>query len=679
MNSEELEQSLKTEFEGYLKTVLAEMKQETTEFQGKIEAEFEKQKAQIDEAFKNFSARFNSERTFDAPFLGSVGEHLRLARDEGARIAADAMVEAENLGQSPLAAMPAPAPVEPKYDAIRDAVADICSKDSQSSILKSLVHHASNFAPRGAFFIIKSEHFSGWKVFGADDAAENSIRDILFPVASDTILGAAVSSASSVDNSERTHPGDLAFTNPLQFGQPEAMFAVPLIARGRGVAVLYADKGENGEGNINREALETIVRVAGMTVELLASMQTAKAENRVVAPADFENVNGHTDEPSAEQPVEAPVQSPAAVFAPVSEFQEPVTEPAFHQPEAEQTYEDSDAPIVAEEPVKEETFSFSDSVSYEGGFPQEVSSNPFDAEPTPFGQSSAFDEPVSQPIPAETSFEDNSFAESPYPGDEAMRQAEMTSAFDAPVESFAPPVETTPPPVTEFNPTPDAFSQPVERFEPVNDVFASPVEAFEPPQTDSFAQPVSAFEPVSNAFEPIAEPAAEDESKSGDMIFDSARSFDAAPVSSPFEQPKDQFEPAAVVSGGGFAQHVAEPTVMEAPVVKAPQPRLSDRNVDLPIEVSEEERRIHNDARRFARLLVSEIKLYNEKKVTEGREASDLYDRLREAIDRSREMYDKRVQPPVAAKFDYFHYEIVNSLAEGKVDRLGSGYPGATV
>ena len=107
--------------------------------------------------------------------------------------------------------------------------------------------------------------------------------------------------------------------------------------------------------------------------------------------------------------------------------------------------------------------------------------------------------------------------------------------------------------------------------------------------------------------------------------------------------------------------------------------RLSDRNVDLPIEVPEDERRSHNDARRFARLLVSEIKLYNEKKVIEGREASDLYPRLREAIDRSREMYDKRVQPPVASKFDYFHYELVNSLAEGDAARLGSGYPGATV
>lgn len=100
---------------------------------------------------------------------------------------------------------------------------------------------------------------------------------------------------------------------------------------------------------------------------------------------------------------------------------------------------------------------------------------------------------------------------------------------------------------------------------------------------------------------------------------------------------------------------------------------------DLPIEVGEEERRLHNDARRFARLLVSEIKLYNEPKVKEGRSRSDIYDRLREDIDRSRQMYDKRVAPPVAARHDYFHQELVNTLAEGDPAKLGGSYPGAVV
>ena len=101
--------------------------------------------------------------------------------------------------------------------------------------------------------------------------------------------------------------------------------------------------------------------------------------------------------------------------------------------------------------------------------------------------------------------------------------------------------------------------------------------------------------------------------------------------------------------------------------------------MDLPSDVSDEERRLHNDARRFARLLVSEIKLYNEQKVSEGRSEGNLYDRLREDIDRSRQMYEKRVAPPVAARRDYFHQELVSLLAEGDVAKLGRSYPGAPI
>src|SRR4030095_6782578 len=128
----------------------------------------------------------------------------------------------------------------------------------------------------------------------------------------------------------------------------------------------------------------------------------------------------------------------------------------------------------------------------------------------------------------------------------------------------------------------------------------------------------------------------------------------------------------------------AEPISAQTPVESAASPLGSRRrfgmDAELPVNVAnDEERRIHNDARRFARLLVSEIKLYNEQKVAEGRSQSDLYDRLREYIDRSREMYDKRVKPEVALRYDYFHQELVSTLAEGDVAKLGVNYPGATV
>ena len=65
------------------------------------------------------------------------------------------------------------------------------------------------------------------------------------------------------------------------------MYAVPLVARGRGVAVLYADYGSSGV-KMDTNALEILVRVAGLTVEKLANDKVARAEGDAYAPADAE-------------------------------------------------------------------------------------------------------------------------------------------------------------------------------------------------------------------------------------------------------------------------------------------------------------------------------------------------------------------------------------------------------
>lgn len=121
-------------------------------------------------------------------------------------------------------------------------------------------------------------------------------------------------------------------------------------------------------------------------------------------------------------------------------------------------------------------------------------------------------------------------------------------------------------------------------------------------------------------------------------------------------------------SGGGQLNAVQVERTVESAMPSASRSTTLD-----------EEEKLHNDARRFARLLVSEIKLYNEQKVSEGRRNNDLYDRLKEDIDRSRQMYEKRVTPSVASKFDYFYDELVNTLAEGDPGKLGSDHPGPSV
>ncbi|HET9227869.1 MAG TPA: hypothetical protein VFR31_14435, partial [Thermoanaerobaculia bacterium] len=80
---------------------------------------------------------------------------------------------------------------------------------------------------------------------------------------------------------------------------------------------------------------------------------------------------------------------------------------------------------------------------------------------------------------------------------------------------------------------------------------------------------------------------------------------------------------------------------------------------------------LHEEARRLARLLVSEIKLYNEEQVEEGRRKRDIYERLREDIDRSRQMYEERVEARILKTTDYFYQELVRILAAGDAKALG--------
>jgi hypothetical protein len=87
--------------------------------------------------------------------------------------------------------------------------------------------------------------------------------------------------------------------------------------------------------------------------------------------------------------------------------------------------------------------------------------------------------------------------------------------------------------------------------------------------------------------------------------------------------------------------------------------------------VQPEDQKLHEDAKRFARLLISEIKLYNEAQVSAGRENKDLYERLKDDIERSRRMYQERVPEHIHSTTNYFYEELVRTLANGDPVLLG--------
>lgn len=76
-------------------------------------------------------------------------------------------------------------------------------------------------------------------------------------------------------------------------------------------------------------------------------------------------------------------------------------------------------------------------------------------------------------------------------------------------------------------------------------------------------------------------------------------------------------------------------------------------------------------AKRYARLLVSEIKLYHEAVVDEGRRHADLRTRLGAQIARARHLYDQRVRSGAGATSEIFEAELVRTLADGDPALLG--------
>jgi hypothetical protein len=117
--------------------------------------------------------------------------------------------------------------------------------------------------------------------------------------------------------------------------------------------------------------------------------------------------------------------------------------------------------------------------------------------------------------------------------------------------------------------------------------------------------------------------------------------------------------PAAVVE--------AEPAAASAATAAAPA-------LDAFAGLTPEDADVHRKAQRFARLLVDEIKLYNQAKVAEGRKNKDLYDRLKEDIEKSRGTYQKRYGNTVAGGADYFSQELIRSLAEDDSSIMGANF-----
>ncbi|MBV8816748.1 MAG: hypothetical protein JO022_00250 [Acidobacteriaceae bacterium] len=85
---------------------------------------------------------------------------------------------------------------------------------------------------------------------------------------------------------------------------------------------------------------------------------------------------------------------------------------------------------------------------------------------------------------------------------------------------------------------------------------------------------------------------------------------------------------------------------------------------------------LHLRAQRFARVKVAEMRLHKAQAVVAGRTQRDLYSHLKHDIDAGREAFGHDFMERSDSMTDYFHQELVRTLANDDVSLLGPGYPG---
>lgn len=546
------------------------------------------------------------------------GEHIaKLTNEMASQLATDKVeleakatnLKAENeklLAENTALAAKSPSLVETKTSTnlaiLKVAINEIQANKTQSDVLSALVSQASSFSPRIALFIVKSGNAIGWMARGFDnEQANNALKGVSISLSSDTVLRTVLGKQIVFVGSPSVQTENQILFARFNNSVPTQVVGIPLLVRGKAAAVLYADSSNLLGDVINVEALEILVNMAGLAIELI-SIRPRGPE----VPAQ----SGVTQTLAAQSgaSVEKSPSPPPAISAPVTPLVPvaPIVEPP--------------PPIVEKAPVVEKA---------------------------------------------------------PAPPKEAIKVQDV------------PPTPIPPPPVVESKPIAEETpkqSAPIVPELPKRDL-PEPVKKVELPEISAFAaQPDS--KPPAILPSPIQKPVDSGSLKQETLLKGSSAGI-KAPIPNSFETKTKDSSP-----------RIPVPPTWQAPVdfskpPTAPLPPINSIPVPIshpgqssagqkvqqvkPVPANDEEQKLHNDARRFARLLVSEIKLYNEQKVLDGRKHSDLYDRLKEDIDRSRQMYDKRVSALVAAKYDYFYDELVNTLAEGDALKLGRDCPGPSV
>jgi len=536
-----------------------------------------------------------------------------------------------------------PAPPTSFLPELHTAVASLDRCRTQNEILSSLVESAGSFASRAALFLTREDGLQGWSSQGfaeGDEAFESLVLEY-----DEGSPWGRLSNGRGVIELDATECADLC--SRIDNSSPSSGVLVPIVLRDHLAVALYADQVEDDE-SVGLSALQLLAYVAAQALETLPIRERSSTATLRLA----------TDAPVGEPVLTLwRFHAPEADVAIVEEIEE-VVEPAIEE-EAEDLYAAEAVEEVAAQDEAAEAVDFEEAEEIEVTFEEEAAEEEAEVEAVDFQE-------VEEEIEEAVDFEEAEEADEAVKAvdfEEAEKADEVVEAVDfEEAEEADEAVEAV-----DFEEAEEAdeaveavdFEEAEEADEAVEAVDFEEAEAIEEAHEEEAEVEIAAetaFQPAEETgFE--VEPAAEDEwAAPAEIEEETAEEEFVAPPPEPEVAP----EPAPVAVGGA---EIAPPE----DVTGAGWAFTTNR---FNAETGGGEA-VHEEARRLARLLVTEIKLYNEEQVEAGRRNRNIYEVLREDIDRSRQIYEERIDDDVRTEADYFHDELVRILAAGESEILG--------
>lgn len=509
------------------------------------------------------------------------------------------------------------------------ALSAIDGAGSQRAVLDTLKEECRRFSDRTAVLLTGDAGYrlwggSGW---GDDAPTEVTLRWGETGPWSPATIGSGTASLTAQDCAP--------LCSRLESSIPKGGVLVPLILRDRLAAVVYAD---HDGGAFFAEALQALTWSAAMALEALPFRDRAATPTLLLAGSVEAAPVLAAPEPEAELPEAEEATSEAADDGEV-EVVEAVAVPGFE----------------VEEETDADGWSLDDDEDEPSSAVGELEVSDLEVSELDTGDDDSLPEPPTWEAPTlDTSVEEDTLLEEVDDGDELVLADDFEDAVDGDLYTTdSDELEVEELEVVEEEPAAGAELEVEELDEdeeielveepPEEETPAAAASPAAPMETDQVPR-IAGFEraPATETPDSEAPPLPSADDRPPGLETAAAPAAPAAPAGDGSPQvapPSDHSGPGLAFGGGGDA--------------------------------GDEEDVSHQEARRLARLLVDEIHLYNQDLIEEGRRNQDIYQRLKEDIDRSRQIYEERIDASLREDTDYFYDELVRTLGGGDASTLG--------